>query len=64
MGLVFDSSPILVVAKTVTLISDDAGQSGEKISNTLLQIPSVQLEAGTKSEPQTLPDSESDYVMV
>lgn len=64
MGYVIGPSPILVVAKTVTLISDDTGQSEEIISNMLLHNPSVQLEAGTKSEPQIFPDSASEYVTV
>ena len=55
---------MLVVAKTVTFISDDTGQSEEEISNTLLHNPPVQLEAGTKSEPQGFPESESEYMTV
>ena len=64
MGLVLGPSPILVVAKTVTLISDDAGQSEEEISNILLHNPFVQLEASTKSVPQEFPESESEYMTV
>ena len=63
-GLLLGPSPILVVAKTVTLISDDTGQSEEEISNKLLQNLSVQEAAGTRFKPQKLPDSESEYVTV
>ena len=64
MGLVLGPSPRFVVAKTVTLISDDTGHRLVEISNVLLQNPLVQLEAENVSESQTLPELESEYVTV
>lgn len=45
IGLDIGPTPRVVIAKIVTLISEDGGQSEDKILNTLPQNPSVQFEA-------------------
>ena len=59
MWTAFEStpSPKTLVANTVTLTSEKGGQNDEE---TVLQIPSLQNEAGIIAEPQTFPEIESE----
>ena len=52
-------SPRIVVAKMVTLISENEKQSDDEISKISLQFPPTQLELGIMTEPQSLPEVES-----
>ena len=48
--------PKIFVAKADTLMSACGGHEDEDTSNTLVQTPSSQAEAGSVTEPQMLPE--------
>lgn len=61
-----DASPLpsTLTANAVTAISVNGGQNDDEMSNTWLHISASQDKSGIVDVPHTLPEVESEYVMM